>query len=165
MVTLKTLKEKYQTYVIIILVAVVFLFMVYKKIKITWVHALILLVAVAVYFVLTRPKVIDIYKIAKTIQLRHYKITGEMLDISSIEATEMPVNSNRLLICFKNDARVFEVRDNMIIGVQTREISSIKNDMERSKIVETVSKQQTMREQLKEGAKKLGIDPASLFGE
>lgn len=157
---IKTLKEKYLLYALIAggILLVIFIFLG----KISKNYIILGIIIVLLYLFLSKPRAYDLYKAAKLIQLRHYKVTGEMLDISNLEGAEMPPNSGRLLVNFKNNAKVFEYFNNAILGVQTNELSNLKADFEKSRLVEVATKTQSLKEKLEEGAKKFGIDPESL---
>lgn len=161
---IKTLKDKYLSYAVVILIALVVILLLFKKETFNKLLFVIAMVAVVLFFFLKKPKGIDIYKAAREIQLKHYKITAEMLDISDIEADEVPPGSNRLLITFKKNSKTFTYHQSLILGVQIRELYNVRYDMEKSRLVEHVAKTQNFRQQLEESAKKLGIDPGTLGG-
>lgn len=159
MVDLKTIKEKYFGYAVVILIVIVVILLFRQRINFYW---LLLGLGLVLFMLFYRPKGKDIYKIAELIQLKHLKNTGETLDISNIEADEMPLGSGRLVIMFKSDGKAFTFYRNLILGLQIKELQNIRYDMEKSKLVETVTKTQSVQDKIKEGAKKLGIDTESL---
>lgn len=162
MAEIKKLREKYQWYVIIILFILLLIFFFAKKINLNKFLVLILIITAAFFFLYKKSSKMDIYAAARKIQLLHFKNTGELLDMENLQATEMPIGSGRLLLEFKSNSRVFEFQDNLVLGSQIRELYNVRSDMEKSRLVEQVSKQQTLKEQLKEGAKKLGLDAEGL---
>lgn len=161
MAEVKTVKEKYFKWVIVILVAVVLVLIWIKRITFNQIILIGVMAAVVAYFLLRKTPATDIYKAAEIISVRHFKHTGEHLDITNLEAAEFPEGSGRLRISFKNNARTFHYFNDMILGTQIKEITAITRDLDRSRLTEGLSKQVNLNEQIKKGLERFNIDPST----
>lgn len=137
---IKTIKEKYLKIAVVLLILLILVVLLAKNVKFNPLYILLIPAFVIFYLFYHKKKTFDVYKAARICQIRHYKSTGEMLNISDIEAREMPFGSGRYLISFRRNGLVFDYDFGLIKGLQIRELQSLVDERERSKIIEYINK-------------------------
>ena len=156
MVELKSNKTMIAAVVILLILVGLLIF--FNKENANKLFFFVLVAAIVLYFMFFKEKKrYDVHDAIAMITVRHTKDFGMPLDDTDVEATEFPLNSGRYLIDFKNDGVTYEWKDAMILGKQIKQLSNVRHDMEKSRIVENIASKQSADDAIKDGLKKFGV--------